>query len=61
MRLLWLFISFDFLTVLFIMLGSKFGGNFAVEGGKFGFQRFQLILLAPRLCDDGFEMGNIGF
>lgn len=33
--------------VLFIMLGSKFGGNLAVEDGKFGFQRFQLILLAP--------------
>ena len=49
----------DFLAVLFIMLGCEFGGDFAVEYGKFGFQRFQFILLTPRLCDDGFEQRHI--
>ena len=31
----------------------------AVKDGKLGFQRFQLILLAPRLCDDGFKLSKI--
>ena len=29
---------FHFLTVLFVMLGRKFGGDLTVEGGKVGFE-----------------------
>ena len=54
-------ITFDFLAVLFIMLGSKFSGNLAVESGEVGFQRFQLVFLAPLLGDDGFELGDVSF
>jgi len=42
------------------MLESEGGGNLAVEGGKFGFMLLQFGLLAPRLRDNGFELGNIG-
>ncbi len=55
------FIPLDFLVFIFIMLGSKFGGNLAVESGKVGFELLQFFLFAPRLRDDGFELGNIGF
>lgn len=34
-----------FLTVLFLILGSKGGGDFAVEGGKLGFEGFQSLFL----------------
>ena len=54
-------ISFDFLAVLLLFLGRKFGGNFAVEGGKIGFKLLQFVLFAPRLRYDGFKLGNIGF
>ena len=43
------------------MFWSQFSGNLAVEGGKFGFELLQLIFLAPRLGDDCFKLGNIGF
>ena len=39
----------EFLSVLFIMLWSKFGGYFAVKGGKIGFELLQFVLLAPLL------------
>ena len=38
---------FDFIAVFFIVFGSKFGGNLAVEGGKFGFELLQFVLFAP--------------
>ena len=67
-----LFIALDFLVVFFIVVdshsvvrhfvgGSEFGGDFAVKGGKVRFELFQLVLFAPLLGDDGFELGNIGF
>ena len=43
----WLSIPFNFLAVLFIVLRSKFSGNFAVEDGKFGFELLQFVLFAP--------------
>lgn len=51
-----LFITFDFLAILFIVLGGKFNRYLPVECSKFG---FQLILLSLWLCDDGFEQRNI--
>ena len=49
----------DFLAVCgFIMFWSQLSGNFAVEGGKFGFELLQLVLIAPSLGDDGFELGG---
>ena len=59
----------DFLAVLFLLVDShavvrhfvgvcKFGGDFAVEGGEFGFELLQLVLIAPSLGDDGFELGG---
>ena len=48
-------------AVILIMLRGKFCRNLAVEGGQFGFELLQLILLAPRLGDDCFKLGNIGF
>ena len=53
------FIPLDFLAVLFIMLGGKLGGDLVVEDGKFGFQRFQLILLAPCAGGDSLECRQI--
>ena len=50
-----------FCAVIPIVLRCKFSRNLVVEDGKFGFELLQLILLAPRFRDDGFEMGNIGF
>ena len=51
----------DFLAILFIVLRNKFGCNLAVEGSEVGFELLQFILLAPRLLDDGFEVGNSQF
>ena len=36
-------------AVILIVFRCKFSGNLAVEGGKFGFELLQLILLTPRL------------
>lgn len=52
---------FVLIAVIFFFLGGEGGGNLAVEGGKLGFELLQLVLLAPCLCDDCFELGNIGF
>ena len=38
--------------------GSESGGDLAVEGGEFGFELLQLVLIAPSLGDDGFELGG---
>ena len=38
--------------------GCQFGSDFAVEGGEFGFELLQLVLIAPSLGDDGFELGG---
>ncbi|WP_289873391.1 hypothetical protein [uncultured Duncaniella sp.] len=40
------------------MGGYQFGGDLAVEGGKLGFELLQLVLIAPSLGDDGFELGG---
>ena len=39
--------GFDFLAVLFIMVGRKFGGDLAVESCKVGFELLQFFLFAP--------------
>ena len=52
-----------FLTVLFLILGSKGGGDFAVEGGKFGFEGFKSVFVRTALVDcakphrPAFELG----
>ena len=51
----------DFLAVLFIVLGGKFSGNLAVEGGKVGFELLQFAFLPPDFSDDAFKRRNIGF
>lgn len=48
-----------FLTVLFLFLWCKFCRNLTVKGGKFGFQGFQLILLAPCAVGDSLECWQI--
>ena len=48
-------------TVILIVFGSEGGGDFAVEGGEFGFELFQLVFLAPCLGNDGFKLGDVGF
>ena len=37
-------------AVIFLFLGSESDGDFAVEGGKLGFELLQLVLLAPCLA-----------
>ena len=49
------------LAVLLLFLGSEGGGDFAVNGGEGGFELLQLVLFAPLLCNDGFELGNVCF
>lgn len=53
------FISVDFLAVFFIVLGSKFGGNLLVEGGKLRFEGFQLVFLAPCAGGDSLKCRQI--
>ena len=52
---------FVFFAVLFLILGSKGSGDFAVEGGEVGFKGFKLVFLTPLLGDDGFKLGNVSF
>ena len=50
----------DFLTVCgFIMFWSQLSGDFTVEGGEFGFELLQLVLLAPFARHDGFKGRHI--
>lgn len=48
-------------VALYFVGGCQFGSDFAVEGGKFGFELLQLVLFAPCFGDDCFELGNVGF
>ena len=41
-----LLIALNFLAVLFLLLWSEGGGDFAVEGGKVGFELLQFFLFA---------------
>ncbi len=50
---------FVFFAVLFLILGSKGSGDFAVEGGKFGFEDFKFVFFAPCARQDGFEGRHI--
>ena len=50
---------FVFFAVLFLILGSKGSGDFAVEGGKFGFEGFKFVFFAPCARQDGFEGRHI--
>ena len=61
LHLLRLVISLDFFSVLILFLWSEGSSNLAVEGSEVGFELLQFILLAPRLLDDGFEVGNSQF
>jgi hypothetical protein len=57
-----LHIRLVFLVILFLVLGIKDGGYFAVESGNIGFELFQLVFLTPCHCHDGFRvLGNVGF
>ncbi len=42
---------FVFFAVLFLILGSKGSGDFAVEGGKFGFEGFKFVFVRTALID----------
>lgn len=45
-------------VALYFVSGCKGGGYLAVEGGEFGFELLQLVLIAPSLGDDSFELGG---
>ena len=48
------FISFDFLAVFFIVLGSKVGGYLAVEGSEVGLHLFfeDFFVVLEKLFED---------